>query len=178
MVKPVEDKEKACNCSTPFDTKKRIVSEADAEKEIDFENSLHNHAYVKKKTKSNRQRREIPIFIKNNDTTTTDQLYASQNSSDNSTMLAKKISEKVGDSYISIYKTVNASTNMLVLKELKHYSVYTITIKACREKVLRRIEDDYCSYEMLALQRTREIRKFCDVYLIRYQLLFLFYSIL
>lgn len=54
---------------------------------------------------------------------------------DPKTPIDDKTSRKdpTGSYYIYIYKEVNASVNTLTLTELKHFTYYSISVKACRE---------------------------------------------
>lgn len=61
-------------------------------------------------------------------------------------------SRKVNNYYEYIYQIVNASTTTYVLNDLKHYSSYTISLKACREG-----SGDNCSNEVIVYQRTAKI---------------------
>lgn len=64
-----------------------------------------------------------------------------------------------GSGYFNyIYQEVNASTLAVDLKELKHFSSYTISVRACREP---EPHDDKlnCSTEVIAYQRTGKIGK-------------------
>lgn len=65
-----------------------------------------------------------------------------------------KKSRKINDYYEYIYHTVNASITTYVVRELKHYSSYTISLKACREG-----KGDNCSNEVIVYQRTAKIGK-------------------
>lgn len=61
-------------------------------------------------------------------------------------------SRKVNNYYEYIYQIVNASTTTYVLNDLKHYSSYTLSLKACREG-----EGENCSNEVIVYQRTAKI---------------------
>lgn len=63
-------------------------------------------------------------------------------------------SKKNGDYFEYVYTAVNVSITKLVLRELKHYSSYTISVKACREG-----PKENCSNEVMVQQRTARIGK-------------------
>lgn len=69
-----------------------------------------------------------------------------------------KTSKKIGDYYITIYKEVNSTITTFSLKELKHFSLYTISVKACRDG-----KGDNCSNEVITHQRTAKIETADDV---------------
>lgn len=67
----------------------------------------------------------------------------------------EKQSRLITDFYEYVYQEVNASTLSFALKELRHYSAYTISVKACRAG-----DGDNCSNEVIVHQRTQKIGKF------------------
>lgn len=60
--------------------------------------------------------------------------------------------------YEYIYKEVNASVFSFTLSKLKHYTYYSISVKACREG-----EGDSCGNDKIAYQRTGKIEENDDV---------------
>lgn len=56
--------------------------------------------------------------------------------------------------YEYIFKEVNASVLSVVMKQLRHFSLYTVSVKACREGTGKN-----CSNEVIAHQRTGKIGK-------------------
>jgi hypothetical protein len=68
-------------------------------------------------------------------------------------------SKKIGHYYKYFYMKVNASVRSLVLSELKHYSIYSINVKACRDGP----GPDNCSNEAIATQRTMKIANSDDI---------------
>lgn len=66
----------------------------------------------------------------------------------------KSIKEK--DYYKYIYKQVNASVRSITLKDLRHFSSYTISIRACRAAEVENPEPN-CSNEVISYQRTGKI---------------------
>lgn len=62
-------------------------------------------------------------------------------------------SSKEGDYYIYFYKEVPINQTKYVLNELKHYSQYTITVKACRSGQ----QGTNCSNESIIGHRTAKI---------------------
>lgn len=63
-------------------------------------------------------------------------------------------SRKKDDYYEYIFQEVNASVLSVTMKELRHFSSYTISVKACREGTGKN-----CSNEVIAHQRTGKIGK-------------------
>lgn len=61
--------------------------------------------------------------------------------------------------YEYIYKEVNASVFSFTLSKLKHYTYYSISVKACREG-----EGDSCGNDKIAYQRTGKIEENDDVH--------------
>lgn len=65
-----------------------------------------------------------------------------------------------GSYYHYIYENVNASVTHITLKKLKHFSLYRVTIKACREsqKILDTLAIDLnCSSEAIINIKTRPV---------------------
>lgn len=60
--------------------------------------------------------------------------------------------------YEYIYKEVNASVFSFTLSKLKHYTYYSISVKACRAG-----EGDSCGNDKIAYQRTGKIEENDDV---------------
>lgn len=60
--------------------------------------------------------------------------------------------------YEYVYKEVNSSVFTFTLSKLKHYTYYSISVKACREGV-----GDSCGNEKIAYQRTGKIEENDDV---------------
>lgn len=60
--------------------------------------------------------------------------------------------------YEYFYKEVNASVFTFTLTKLKHYTYYSISVKACREG-----EGDNCGNDKIAYQRTGKIEENDDV---------------
>lgn len=87
------------------------------------------------------------------------------NGSGNSTVIEKneKQSIKNGTFYQRIYQEVNVSTLSFVIKELRHYSMYSISVRACRETFpadsLSIVRIENCSTEAIVHQRTKKIGK-------------------
>lgn len=75
----------------------------------------------------------------------------------------ERVSIKNGTFYQRFYQEVNVSTLSFVIKDLRHYSMYTISVQACRESVpddltySEKIEN--CSTEVIVHQRTKKIGK-------------------
>lgn len=65
-----------------------------------------------------------------------------------------KESKKVGDYYEYYYAEIDVNTTVFLLKDLKHYSSYSISVRACREG-----SRDNCSNESNIQQRTSRIGK-------------------
>lgn len=87
------------------------------------------------------------------------------NGSGNGTVIEKneKQSIKNGTFYQRIYQEVNVSTLSFVIKELRHYSMYSISVRACRESFpadsLGNARIENCSTEAIVHQRTKKIGK-------------------
>lgn len=68
----------------------------------------------------------------------------------------------------TFYEVVNASTTSFLLRNLQHFSMYTISVKACREdgpadnqkNSLIKSEISNCSNAAFINQRTMPIREF------------------
>lgn len=71
---------------------------------------------------------------------------------DQKTHVEERQSRKKLDYYEYIFQEVNASVLSVVMKELHHFSSYTISVKACREGPGKN-----CSNEVIAHQRTGKI---------------------
>lgn len=68
-----------------------------------------------------------------------------------------KESKKAGDYYEYIYEELSVNKTVFVLKELKHFSSYSISVRACREG-----KNDNCSNDIIIQQRTARIGKRSD----------------
>lgn len=73
---------------------------------------------------------------------------------DQKTHVEERQSRMKNDYYEYIFKEVNASVLSVVMTQLRHFSSYTISVKACREGPGRN-----CSNEVIAHQRTGKIGK-------------------
>lgn len=60
--------------------------------------------------------------------------------------------------YTYIYKEVNASVLSFTLKQLRHFTYYTVSVKACREG-----DGDRCGTEIIAYYRTEKIDAADDI---------------
>lgn len=106
---------------------------------------------------NSRRRRETGIMVSGNNTIP----YADQDVFPDSGKLTPPVvqtdikeSKKVGDYYEYYYEEVDVNTTVFLLKDLKHYSSYSIYVRACREG-----KDDNCSNESIIQQRTARIGK-------------------
>lgn len=69
----------------------------------------------------------------------------------------KKSRKAKGQNYFEyIYKEINASVQTVTLSELRHFTSYTISVRACREPEIMD-EKQNCSVEIIAYQRTGKI---------------------
>lgn len=64
--------------------------------------------------------------------------------------------------YTYIYEEVNATVLSFTLKNLRHFTYYTVSVKACREG-----KGDRCGTEIIAYHRTEKIDSADDVYDVR-----------
>lgn len=73
----------------------------------------------------------------------------------------EKVSIKNNTYFIRVYKEVNVSTLSYVIKELRHFSTYKITVQACRESVPADFQEkiENCSTAVIVNQRTKKIGK-------------------
>lgn len=165
-TKPVDVKpsmvDETCSCDENGREGKGSIFENDAEQLIEFEDELHNTIYVWQEP-TGRQRRDIPTHAyktsemlrsisrhkrSNNNSTIVNGMsnldvfpnnepaIRSKNVDTDDTELKMDPNERY---YRYFYEEVNASVNSFLLKQLKHFTVYRISVKACREG-----SDDNC----------------------------------
>lgn len=67
-----------------------------------------------------------------------------------------KESRRKNGYYEYVYKEVNASVLITVIKELRHYSVYSVSVMACRESIINETEAN-CSNVMMSHHRTSKL---------------------
>lgn len=79
--------------------------------------------------------------------------------------LEEKKSRKVDGYFVYIYEEINATTQSVTLRELRHFSSYTISVRACRESEPND-ESSNCSTEVIAYQRTGKMSKYTLILLI------------
>lgn len=89
---------------------------------------------------------------------------------DSKALQEEKQSRKKNHYYEYIYKEVNASVLSVVINELRHYSSYTVSVRACREG-----EGDNCSNEVIAHQRTAKISMHSNSFFVRFRFLIQFF---
>ncbi|GAB0095553.1 Insulin-like receptor [Sergentomyia squamirostris] len=158
---PVEDPHK-CACAKPD---KPILSESDAESQISFEDHLHNYVYIKKTPE--RSRRSVP-YTTNNSSSFVDAssiVFPENDETEDSGIPEEKkrdVMDKNHEYYVQIYRELNISDTKYVIKQLKHYTQYIISVMACREIEKNDYADDEkespnCSTKAIVYQRTGKI---------------------
>ncbi|XP_031636037.1 insulin-like receptor isoform X2 [Contarinia nasturtii] len=174
--------ESGCSCEATEGKTDRINfsnAEENTEQLNQFEDELHNTVYVRQE--SIRQRRDLSgqSYPIENELITLSKTRWRHRRSTNSTPVNSNIfppdtknpadpktnndetndkMDPTGTYYIYVYREVNASVFSLTLDKLKHYSYYSITVKACREG-----EGDTCGTDMIAYQRTGKIEDADDI---------------
>lgn len=134
-------------------------SQTDAENQINFEDALHNRVYVKRSQSQPpasqlRRRRALDggmLTGGDNSTIATPPVIIFPK--DNPEAEAPKTlrhSIKKGRWYTYIYKEVQVPTTTVHLEDLRHYSVYTISIIACRSGPVA----NNCSADVIYSHRT------------------------
>ncbi|GBP37476.1 Insulin-like receptor [Eumeta japonica] len=125
-----------CRCDSPARPTTRFTPDREAEQleAIEFENQLQNQIYVRTKSKStyptttttktrrsiDNQMQQMISEIKNNTRPSHNVVY-------------NNITDEAG--FVDVYYAeVNANTTTIKLENLRHYSWYTVTLRACRAK--------------------------------------------
>ena len=179
-IKPSEEPPTAtkddCDCEKfgGYGRVSKIISENDAEQQINFEDTLHNWVYIKRyKENSEPRRRKRNTIVQSNETYAlkndddTPQIFPtnSKNPDSMATVNSEDIlSRKDKDGYFEyIYQVVNATTTMFVLRNVKHYSSYSISVKACRDRISTKKDDDPCGNEAIIHQRTSKMDNADDI---------------
>lgn len=164
LLPETKKNDQKCDCLNPFDPSNNggqgmggsttRLSEAEAELSIDFEDSLHNYIYVKRGS-SNRRKRDVD---NSDDEELEFPLNTNLNQSSGDTDEKKNIKNKSG-AYMYFYRKVYANTTTFLIPELKHFTSYQISVRACREKVDEDETDKvpYCSKEVIIHQMTKKI---------------------
>lgn len=161
--KPVDDK---CNCENPYylqGAPSKKPSELDVERNIDFENHLHNWVYVKRTDIASRRKREISdnttipnvgIVDSPNGGTAGGEEFPEQ--TDNVKIIVDDVTPIIENGvYTYFFKNLSASTTSFLLKGLKHYTTYSVSVKACRNQ--SEGEGEFCSNEVKVYQSTLPI---------------------
>ncbi|XP_059620313.1 insulin-like receptor isoform X2 [Phlebotomus argentipes] len=165
-----DDPEK-CACTK---NEKPKLSEADAEIQISFEDHLHNYVYIKK---TGSRTRRSAAFNGNNSLTLPgdiglfpEVLFPENKETEDTGIPEEKKKDVMDDNheyFIQIYRELNVTETKYVIKQLKHYTQYIISVMACRE-----IENAYtdseketpnCSTKAIVHQRTGKIGGADDV---------------
>ncbi|XP_055327050.1 insulin-like receptor [Sitodiplosis mosellana] len=153
------------------DSSKQSIWVGDDTDLIDFEDELHNTVYVQKV----RSRRGVSTQMNDGTTLTKTKLRhrrssnASENQQNFVLMIHQPTTKPTTDDkvdkmdptqvyYTYMYRIMNASFSTLYLSELKHYSYYSIAVKACREGT-----GENCGDEVIVYQRTGKMDAADDV---------------
>ncbi|XP_055689522.1 insulin-like receptor isoform X2 [Lutzomyia longipalpis] len=159
---PTPDDPEKCACKK---NDKPKLSEADAEIQISFEDHLHNYVYIKKPS---RTRRSIPLNGNNSalsDYFPNDIIFPDSPMIEDSVIpehMKKDVMDENNDYYVQVYRELNVSETKYVIKQLKHYTQYIISVIACREleeNVYPKNDKDTpnCSTKAIEYQRTGKI---------------------
>lgn len=126
-----------------------------------FENTTANFNIIKARTRGRRSDNTSILSVPEKESSNYDVFPTHQTNPDTLKPPAEdKISRKEEgkDYYIYVYEEVNASITSLTLKELKHFSYYSVSVKACRDG-----PGDNCSNEVIAHERTAKIETADDI---------------
>lgn len=122
---------------------------------------MHSRVSVSKSASeqlNSRRRRETGIMVSGNTTTPYPEephVFPNGNTLTSPAIQKDdKESKKVGDYYEYYYDEIDVNTTVFLLKDLKHYSSYSIYVRACREG-----KNDNCSNESIIQQKTARIGK-------------------
>uniref|UniRef100_A0A6B2ED02 Tyrosine-protein kinase receptor n=1 Tax=Phlebotomus kandelakii TaxID=1109342 RepID=A0A6B2ED02_9DIPT len=158
---PSDDPDK-CACTK---NDKPKLSEADAEIQISFEDHLHNYVYIKKTGSRNRRsallngNNSIPL----NDLGLLGEVFPENKETEDTGIPEEKKKDVMDENheyFIQIYRELNVTETKYVIKQLKHYTQYIISVMACREveeKILPETETPNCSTKAIVYQRTGKI---------------------
>lgn len=129
-----DEKLNSCPC------KRKIVDNKQREKEIQLEDHLQNQIYVKRY--NNREKREISSQI----TETRKSVFSNQ----------KEQTESHSFINGQFTREVDGNTSMLLIKELRHFALYNIAVRACRklEDGENSTKNNTCSEEAIVTART------------------------
>ncbi|XP_075217094.1 insulin-like receptor [Lycorma delicatula] len=123
------DRTEECNCK---DGKKPPDIEArdkEAQFQIHFENNLHNLVYVKRTRVKREIEKDGKLFNGNNEYPETEQSKVA------TTVTNTENNIKDDKETFKSFKHVVWGQNLLVVRNLQHFAQYTISIRACRERV-------------------------------------------
>lgn len=144
-----------CQCSKVSKPTTRFTSgrEVEQHEAIEFENALQNMVYIKNPLKQKpRIKRSLDNLLV--------VLYSNHSKKFN---MDSMINETTSDNFIkSLYVEVNANRTSFKLEHLRHYTWYTVSIYACREKHPNETQDMFentqCSEKSTRVFRTWEIQ--------------------
>lgn len=145
--------ESDCECQK----EPKLQKPAEAENQIQFEDALHNYVYIKRAPddtpqQSKRRRRRsndnMGATLQGTDNTTDVQIFPADPES-HPMAFAPRNNVRNGSYYTYFYQEVDVPTTTLRIPDLKHFSIYTISIIACREG-----KGANCSTEVIMTHRT------------------------
>lgn len=141
----------------------KLQKPSDAENQIQFEDALHNYVYIKRPPEQlpivSRRRRRATDNLTNvrgtdNSTTSPDVLIFPSDTENRPAPFSPRESVKNGSYYTFFYKEVSVPTTTLKIPDLKHFTLYTISIVACRERLNPDEKENNCSTEVILTHRT------------------------
>lgn len=128
LPKDTQPKEAKCDCTDCF---KKRTDEDTAQSAIDFENQIQDFVYVKYSQPPEPKHRKRRDLLTNNDPTIEFPIMTNGTYRDTQQEFVTE-RDPNDNSYKVFVDTVNSTTTSYVLRELKHYTMYTIHVIACR----------------------------------------------
>ena len=138
-ISKTPDKESPTDSECKCEKDESLVKESDAENAIQFEDAIHDYVYVKQTVEPRmremrRRRRSIddPSLLKGTENNTFI-VFPSDNDSSTPTVVPQMNRTDSMGRFREFYGEVAVPTTTLKIYPLMHYSLYAISISACRE---------------------------------------------
>ncbi|XP_059487087.1 insulin-like receptor [Neocloeon triangulifer] len=168
FTKEDEKSSKSGTCACESKKSHQSADEGEVQYQITFEDYLHNNIYIKRPSTDNRRRRrEISSYLSQGQSTfelskdaTRGGEYLFPESSDkgaNATPQPPVQPQNVMENDRYIYYRTEVKDTMIVLKQLKHFGAYTISVSACREQVPNETNPQHCSTMSMVNARTNKL---------------------
>ncbi|XP_026465449.1 insulin-like receptor [Ctenocephalides felis] len=155
-----------CNCSSnEIENKPKIIGQAEADNSISFEDQLQNQVYIKyEKPNPDRYKR----MILDSDVQLAKERYSEE--SQRNYMIESNATSSANPN-TSIHPQIKTNGTSFVIKNLKHYALYSISLRACRERVAADKDNKLCSESKMRNERTLKLEGSDDITVFRAQVI-------